>query len=708
MTTFSILIPLINTVLCAGLALFILFEDKKSFVHRIFSLGMAALALKELFVGMSMREPVPSEMIYWEGWGLTAASLLPGSWFLFSLSFGRSNYKELVSKWKWFALLSLMLPLSTVVFFREALLLPFSVEEGPISRIPLGWSGYVFYLFYLLISVVILMNLEETLRASTGNKRWRVKFMLVGIGGFFAAQIYTVSHALLFSSISLAMESIDSLAVLMATGFIILSLLRNRFLNVDIYFSRTLLYNSITVVVVGAYLLAVGILTKAISYFGGNQAIPLGTFFVFISLLGLTVLLLSDHLRQELKRFISRNFYQPRYDYRKEWTVFTEQTTSLMSVKDLCSTVSRMVSETFGSPSVTIWLVDEGPDMVHFGGSTVFSDARILDLKSKSKLWEELLSFVHSHPGPFYFDAPRDERLRRLREAHAEYFEKARINYCAPLISNRQLLGIMTLSHRVTKEPFSLEDTDLLKTIADQAAGSLLNVKLTERLLKAKEMEAFQSLSAFFIHDLKNLASMLSLTMRNLPAHFDNPEFRNDALRVISQSVSKMNDMCSRLSLLTKKLELQCVKVDLNELIASTLGGMNGSVKSSLIKNFQEIPKCTIDPDQIQKVIMNLVLNANEAVDQRGSIRIETGRTEECVVLSVSDNGCGISRQFIERSLFQPFQTTKSQGLGIGLFHTKKIVEAHHGKIEVESEEGVGTTFRVILPIELNEIKQRK
>lgn len=691
-------IPLFNTLLCAGLAFFIFLEDKQSFVHRVFSFGMITFAFKEFFMGMAMGTPLSSEIVDWSTWGLTASGLLPGSWFLFSLSFGRSNYKEWVSKWKWFTLASLTLPLFMAVFFRDSLLVPIVPEESP-PMIRLGWSGYVFYLFYLLVSVVILMNLEGTLRASTGNKRWQIKFMLLGIGGLFAVQIYTVSHTLLFSSINWGMELINSFAVFVANILILLSLLRNRFLNVDIYFSRTLLYNSITVVVVGAYLLTVGILAKAIGYFGGNQAIPFGTFFVFVSLLGLTAILLSDDLRQQLKRFISRNFYQPRYDYRKEWTAFTYQTTSLINIKDLCSTISKMVSETFGAPCVTIWLVDRGPDLIDLGGSTIFSDTRILDLKNRGKIWEEFLAFLDTHPMPLDFDSPKDETLRRMKEAYASYFKNARVDYCVPLISNRQLLGLMTLSRRLTNEPFSIEDADLLKTIADQTAGSLLNLKLTDHLLKAKEMEAFQSLSAFFIHDLKNLASMLSLTMRNLPAHFDNPEFRTDALRVISQSVSKMNDMCSRLSLLTKKLELQCVEVDLNELVTATLGGINGSVGSTLVKDFQQLPKCTVDPDQIQKVIVNLVLNANEAVDQNGVIRVGTTRMEECIVVSVSDNGCGIPRQFIERSLFQPFQTTKSQGLGIGLFHTKKIVEAHHGKIEVESEEGVGTTFRVILPI---------
>jgi signal transduction histidine kinase len=77
---------------------------------------------------------------------------------------------------------------------------------------------------------------------------------------------------------------------------------------------------------------------------------------------------------------------------------------------------------------------------------------------------------------------------------------------------------------------------------------------------------------------------------------------------------------------------------------------------------------------------------------------LATGQRDGWVVLAVSDNGCGMSEAFMERSLFQPFHTTKQQGLGIGLFHSKMIVEAHRGKIEVESEEGKGSTFRVLLP----------
>jgi hypothetical protein len=130
----------------------------------------------------------------------------------------------------------------------------------------------------------------------------------------------------------------------------------------------------------------------------------------------------------------------------------------------------------------------------------------------------------------------------------------------------------------------------------------------------------------------------------------------------------------------------------------STVATLNGW-KTSIIQDLDSLPRVLVDPEQIQKVITNLILNANEATENRGEIRVGAKEENGWIVLSVSDNGCGMSKEFIENSLFRPFKTTKRQGMGIGLFHSKMIVEAHQGRIEVESEEGKGTTFRVLLPL---------
>jgi putative PEP-CTERM system histidine kinase len=263
-----------------------------------------------------------------------------------------------------------------------------------------------------------------------------------------------------------------------------------------------------------------------------------------------------------------------------------------------------------------------------------------------------------------------------------------------------QFIGFLTLHDRVAGAPLSNADFDLLRTIGDQTAGILLNLRLSERLRQAKEIEILQTMSAFLMHDLKNLASSLSLTIENLPIHFDNPEFRNDALKIVQQSVNKVNSLCSHLSMLSQKIELKKVETDLNELIASSLACLNGSATVSISKDLQSVPRLMIDPEQVQKVLMNLILNANEALGNGGGeIRVATQKSDGWAIVSVRDSGCGMSREFIEKSLFRPFKTTKRKGMGIGLFQSKMIVEAHQGRIEVESEEGKGTTFRVYLPI---------
>jgi signal transduction histidine kinase len=149
--------------------------------------------------------------------------------------------------------------------------------------------------------------------------------------------------------------------------------------------------------------------------------------------------------------------------------------------------------------------------------------------------------------------------------------------------------------------------------------------------------------------------------------------------------------------MLTQAIELHYTETDLNVLVCTKLADLRPSLTIPLITDLQPLPPLQIDPEQIEKVLTNLVLNAHEAGSSSGEIRVSTERLPGCVVLSVHDHGCGMSQEFIEQALFQPFRTTKRQGLGIGLFQSKMIVEAHKGSIEVESEVGKGSTFRVFL-----------
>jgi signal transduction histidine kinase len=205
-------------------------------------------------------------------------------------------------------------------------------------------------------------------------------------------------------------------------------------------------------------------------------------------------------------------------------------------------------------------------------------------------------------------------------------------------------------------------------------------------------------MSAFFVHDLKNAASTLSLTVQNLPVHFDDPVFRQDVLRGIGETADRINAVISRLAAL-RHLELNLAEVDLNSVIDDALKALNGTANVKVMKRVLVQPKLRLDREQFGSVITNLLLNARDAVGPTGEIRIETTQNDHWAVVSISDNGCGMSPAFLKSSLFRPFQSTKKKGLGIGMFQSKMIVEAHRGRITVDSEPAVGTTFRVMLPL---------
>lgn len=713
--TIPTIISLIGASLSLALALYALVRNFRFFADRAFAAGMVALAVEQVVVLLAGQTSELAMLLQWEYYRLIAVALLPCPWLFFSLSFARDNYRDYISAWKWQALSVSLLPLLLVVFFGHDLFANAAFfGAGTEWILRLGWAGYAFQILFLVNAVLILINLERTLRASFGKGRWRIKFTLLGIGSLFAVRIYHISETLLFSAASVRLSLLNGMVLVLAQLLIIVSILRDRLHRTNIYVSQQVLQNSLTLIVVGSYLLLLGVLAKAAQYSESGRLLLDNALFIFLAALGSAVLFLSEDVRLRVSRFIHRHFDRPTYDYREIWTTFTARTASLVDIRGICQAVARTVSETFGVSGVSIWLAEDGSSRPSLTASTVLSGSDPVTLKEIEKQVTVLMITMRDEKTPL--DLCRSQKESgtarpglNARTPLAELpFEGTgatslpateTIRYCAPLAVGGEFLGVMTLNDRSGSVPFSFEDFDLLKTICEQAAGILLNHRLLESLRRAKELEVFQTFSAFFVHDLKNIASTLSLTLENLPVHFENPEFRKDAMHLISKSVEKIGTMTSRMSLLRGRLELQCRECDLNELVRSTVTGLESAGNQAFTNNLGAIPKLSIDPDQIQKVLINLLLNAREASPERGEIIVATELKGNWVALSVSDHGCGMSEDFIRRELFQPFKSTKDRGLGIGLYHSKVIVEAHHGNIEVESRQGEGSTFRVLLPL---------
>ncbi|PYI94998.1 MAG: PEP-CTERM system histidine kinase PrsK, partial [Verrucomicrobia bacterium] len=596
----------------------------------------------------------------------------------------------------WFLVLAaLVIPIGMSLVFRDQLV-PVSpyTEPGADWWVPSNAAAKILNGFQLVAAVVILMNMEKTFRSAVGTMQWRIKFLVIGLGIVFGARIYTLSQALLFSADVLILSDVETVALLIGCVLIGIAFVRSGFAEIDVYPSHAVLRTSLTFVLAGAYLFVVGVLAQVVARTGKPGGFQLQAFVVLVAFALLAMLLLSNRIRQKIHRIVSRHFKRPQYDFREIWTRVTQSMSNVFDQSGLCAAGAKLISETFSVLSVSIWLLDE-QERLAFAASTSKSGQEATDMLAKP---DQNFASIRTLAKPFDLEKAKGDYVEGLRQISLSQFRTGGNPICVPLCAGNHCMGVVILADRVGGTPYTAEELDLLKCMSDQIAVGLMNLRLTDEIARGKELEAFQAMSAFFVHDLKNAASTLSLTLQNLPVHFNDPLFRQDVLRGIGETADRINAVIGRLTAL-RHFELNLGEVDLNSVVDDALRALNGTANIKVTKRLVLQPKLRLDRDQFGSVITNLLLNARDAVGSKGEIRIETTQNDNWAVLSISDNGCGMSQAFLKSSLFRPFHSTKKKGLGIGMFQSKMIVEAHRGQITVDSKPAVGTTFRLMLPL---------
>ena len=290
-------------------------------------------------------------------------------------------------------------------------------------------------------------------------------------------------QALLFHAVDLSLQFLNGLALIAACGLISRSLFRAGHFEVDIYPSHSLLQNSLTALLAGIYLFVIGIFANVVVFFGGDNAFATKAFFVLIALVLLTVLLLSDRVRLWSARFISRHFQRPQYDYRDLWRKFTESTASCVNANELAQATVKFTANIFRALSVTIWLVDENGEQLEFASSTSLSGPRTGELSLNNDEACELLTALKQVSTPFDIDLSSETMAATLKKIHPAEFTRGGRRVCAPLAVAGQFLGLIILGDRIGAIPFSGQDLDLLKCIADEIAARLLNVQPFQKIV---------------------------------------------------------------------------------------------------------------------------------------------------------------------------------------------------------------------------------
>ncbi len=699
--------PLLIVFSSAGIALVLalaaVIPSRRPLARWLFAAGLLVLAADVVFLGLSLLETQPVDAVHWQRWRHAALALAPAFWLAFALTYARGDALASLKKWQYTLLALLLIPLGLLAINNNGLFTDLEIgEQGQVLVLYLGWIGYAIHLAIVIGAVLILMHLERTFRTSLGTTRWRIKFMLIGVALIWAVHLYTSSQALVFRAIDFSIQSINGIGLILGCLLILRTIVRKGHFETDVYPSSSTAYGSVTLLLSGIYLFSVGILAKVVAFLGGDAGFTLKALLIMVGLVIVALVVQSDRVRVAYHQFASRHFHRPIHDYRSIWQKVTDVTAHTETVDHLSTQMVELIAKVFEAHSVTHWAMTErgaGPSLGKQGSTVTATDGTEDSIDDPTVLepYREALA-------PFSFETSTQVWAAALRERTPRQFpEHTTPRIALPLTSQGEFLGLVTIADRIGGVAFDPQDLEVLQSVGNQFAARLLNLRLSKRMADAREMEAFQTMATFFVHDLKNAISGLRLMARNLETQFENPEFRKDAVRAVSKSVDRIEDLIKRMTQLRRQLEIKPVPTDLNLVVESALARLGDYPSAVITKEMADLPEVLVDRDQCTSVLTNLLLNAIQSTDEPVAIHLQTERTESGIQLTVADNGSGMNAEFIRTRLFQPFQTTKTQGLGIGMFQCKTVVEAHGGRISVESTVGQGTTFRISLPLKEGE-----
>lgn len=266
--------------------------------------------------------------------------------------------------------------------------------------------------------------------------------------------------------------------------------------------------------------------------------------------------------------------------------------------------------------------------------------------------------------------------------------------------------GAVAIAGGNLNERIEVRSSDETRLLAEtfNAMGDRLREQIA-REAESRQFESFMRLSAMLTHDLKNSILALSLLVSNMEQQFDREEFRADAMLSLTEATDKLRTIVAKLSEPVRSLSGEFKRprtMDLIPIIKRALA-RTAQPAADMHEIDIELPESLVgfaDDERIEKVVENLALNALEAMGTKsGRLSVKAGTAEEgFVFFSVSDTGPGMTEEFQRTRLFRPFATTKPKGVGLGLYTCRELVHALGGRVEVESERGSGTTFRIVLP----------
>jgi len=692
-------LPLVNVLVFVGL---IFYLSTKATAHptvRLLLVAVVPLTIFQLgcyFFAHSPTAPYSSKLT------ILGASLIPLGLTPFSQTLGQGHPQSHISK-IWLAYYGVQLLafgiLAKQLFTGQLIEWVTGILDQPIILI--DKQQRFWFLNLMISSGVILLCLENTLRNATKTQRDGLKFILVAFVGFVVYFSYLSLQIVTTSYISQSMLSSGAAIIFLATILLSYSFAKYPLWEIKIHVTRQVMFGSLSLTATLLYLIIFGSIVDLIRWTQPQNLDVILPVTVFGLAAIFFLIYLSPRLQARTANFVTRNFFRNKYDYRDLWMKFAEQSSGSVTLVDLLPRVGDFIADSMFVKQVAIWLQSANSDsftLVYSHKPDFPSTTQSVTIGMRQN-WsgaeKHRIFTIEENLGIANIEYPVED-IAPLKKTAVQRF--------VLLQKDKETIGVLGVGADIAKRAPSAEDDHLLVSISNQLTHLILNQKLSEELLLAREWESFNRFSSFVIHDLKNLATMQSMTLENGINLKDNPDFVTDAFATFSRTTDKMINLIASLSVQRGQFSFKQQPVNILDVLSSTFNNLNIDQRSGIkfVTEFppkERPPMVAGDPELLQKAFTNIILNAIQSLPQgEGSIEVKvTHPNNGKITAAIRDTGCGIPPERLQ-SLFRPFETTKKQGTGIGLCHTRSIIEVHGGHIRIESQVDAGTKVELDLP----------
>ncbi len=554
-------------------------------------------------------------------------------------------------------------------------------------------STHTYLILMVAISLAGLLLLEQAWRNASLYSRGGVQYLKIAMAAMFGYDFFLYSDALLFQTISNSIWEARGAVNALAVPLITLTLLQSRKHPIGIHVSRQMVFHSTTFVLAGVYLLVISAGGYYISFFGGSWGEALRVLFIFACLIVLTILVSSPVLRAKVMVFISKNFFDYKYDYRDEWIKSTNAFANASQSDTLHTQIIQVLGALVGAQRGALWVLDDENQFTP-RARLQLEDQRFEPIDGNA----ELIEFFVQQDWVINLDEYiLDPTKYNLIEIPEDMLRQKHPWLILPLRMNTQIMGIVLLSDPVAPIDLNWENYDLLRIVSAQAGSYLAQTQIQERLAEARQFEAVNKTSAFLVHDIKTIIAQLSLLVKNSERHKSNPAFVDDMISTTRHTVEKMDHLLQQIRNPSKEMILE----DVN--LVEVLHEVQSSHKNAQPSPQFSMPEGEIwiqgDHSQIKSAIDHIVQNALDATAKDGEVSITTKTAPGYAYIFIQDSGVGMSEDFIEKHLFKPFESTKGlTGMGIGVYQSRDYLKRLGGSISVTSELNVGTCFTLKIP----------